>query len=396
MRGRSRWFPAIAVIAIAMSGPGCASMRRLHIDRDLRPCSDGFAETEDGWKLGLRHYRPDRPDPGKDPVVLSHGLGLNGTFWTLTERHLPGALADAGYDVFVVDMRGSGASHRLGAIGWVNAGLRQTVLPELRSDEWTMDDQARYDVPAVLDYIERQTGATRVNWIGHSLGGMLMYAHLEESPRPERIGTFVAMGAPACVAESPYRTQMLRANRGIRMLLRALSTGRIARPLAIARPGWLARVDRFYYTAGNVERETINRFYGSTLEDPGPGALDQLGRYLATGRLASADGRRDYYAGLGSIRTPTLFVAGDGDILADLYSMWKTYEELGSPDKTFLRFGVKEGHVADYGHCDLVWSQHAPDEIFPAIRRWLDARQGIEPSTPQASPTPQNDPASGA
>jgi hypothetical protein len=38
------------------------------------------------------------------------------------------------------------------------------------------------------------------------------------------------------------------------------------------------------------------------------------------------------------------------------------------------------GHVDDYGHCDLVWSRHAPREIFPPLIDWLDKRQSPRPS----------------
>ena len=71
---------------------GCASMRRNAPSPDLRPCTDGYAYTEDGWRLGVRHYRPEHPDPGKLPVILCHGLGLNATFWTITDDHLPCAV----------------------------------------------------------------------------------------------------------------------------------------------------------------------------------------------------------------------------------------------------------------------------------------------------------------
>ena len=103
--------------------PGCAVMRRNSLSADLRPCSDSYATTADGWKLGIRRIRPEHPDPGKLPVVLCHGLGLNGTFWTITDDHMPGQLAARGYDVFIVDLRGSGESTRTGSIGWINAGL---------------------------------------------------------------------------------------------------------------------------------------------------------------------------------------------------------------------------------------------------------------------------------
>jgi hypothetical protein len=64
-------------------------MRRDAPSPDLRPCTDGYAYTKDGWRLGVRHYRPAHPDPGKLPVILCHGLGLNATFWTITDNHLP-------------------------------------------------------------------------------------------------------------------------------------------------------------------------------------------------------------------------------------------------------------------------------------------------------------------
>ena len=155
----------------------------------------------------------------------------------------------------------------------------------------------------------------------------------------------------------------------------------------VARPSALERIDRFYYSAENVDRETINRFYGFTLEDPGPGALQQLDPYLEHGRLVSADRTVDYSAHLDRVVVPTLFVAGQGDVLAPLESVEWTYQAVGSPDKTLATFGTAHGHRADYGHCDLVWSRHAPKEVFPVIADWLDRRQ-VRP-TPQARPSAQ-------
>ena len=40
-----------------------------------------------------------------------------------------------------------------------------------------------------------------------------------------------------------------------------------------------------------------------------------------------------------------------------------------------MRFGRRDGQVADYGHCDLVWSRYAPREIFPPLIDWLDQHQ---------------------
>ena len=361
---------------------GCASMRLHAPNVDLQPCADGYAFTEDGWRLGVRHYHATNPDPGKLPVVLCHGLGLNGTFWTITDNHLASQLTARGYEVFIFDIRGSGDNAHVGRHDRINRVMRRTFLKEWGERDWNVDDLVHYDLPAILDYVERRTGHDRVNWIGHSLGGMLIFPYLELAPRPERIANFVGMGSTIIQAEIP-QTDMLAANRGLRILSLFASPGRLGRPLAFIRLPGMGVIDRFYYSPENVDRETISRFYGYALEDTGPGALLQLDPYLEFGHMVSADGSIDYSARLGEIRTPTLLVAGNGDIMSDVPSTELTFAALGSPDKAILTFGKSNGHVADYGHCDLVWSRHAPREIFPPIIDWLDQRQ------PGTGPVPQ-------
>src|SRR3954467_13127242 len=129
-------------------------MRHRAPDPDHRPCTEGYAYTKDGWKLGIRKVCPTRPDAGKLPVVLCHGLGLNGTFWSITDNHMPEQLAARGYQVYIFDLRGSGASQKVGALGRVNSVLRQTPFLEVGEGKWTVDDLIRYDVPAVLDYVK--------------------------------------------------------------------------------------------------------------------------------------------------------------------------------------------------------------------------------------------------
>jgi pimeloyl-ACP methyl ester carboxylesterase len=330
----------------------------------------------------VRHYRPEHPEPGKLPVILCHGLGLNATFWTITDNHLPAQLTSRGYEVYVFDIRASGENARLGRNDRINQVLRGTPFRERGESSWCVDDLVRYDVPAILDYVERETGQTRVNWIGHSLGGMMMFPFLELSAEPERVANFVGMGSTIIQARTP-QTQMLQANFGIRSLLNVASAGRLGRPLAFVRLPGMGTIDKFYYSAENVDRRTISRFYGYALEDPGPGALRQFAPYLRKGHLLSADGRIDYSARLGEVNVPTLMVAGAGDLISDVPSTRKTFDALGSADKVLYVFGKANGHVADYAHCDLAWSRYAPKEIFPVVIDWLDRRQPVRPSLQQ-------------
>jgi lysosomal acid lipase/cholesteryl ester hydrolase len=366
--------------------PGCATMRENAPSLDLRPCSDGFACTSDGWKLGIRHIRPATPDPSKLPVVLCHGLGLNATFWTITDNHLPAQLAARGYEVFLFDLRGSGNSSRVGKIGEIDACLRQTFCHEIGEGKWNVDQIAFNDLPAVLDYVKRATGRDQVNWVGHSLGGMVIFPFLERSGQAARIANFIGMGSTIILANAPEK-DMLRANRGLRVLGRVASTGRLGRPLMVARFPGMSRIDQFYFTASNVDRETVSRFYGYTLEDPGRSALRQLDPYLEFGHFLSADRSVDYSALLGSVTTPTLLVGGEGDIMSSIASTQLTLDALGSPDKSLASFGKSHGNVADYGHCDLVWSRYAPQEIFPTMIDWLDVRQPPAGNQSQAPTT---------
>jgi pimeloyl-ACP methyl ester carboxylesterase len=364
------------VILVTFTALGCATVRETAISPDLQPCGDEYVLTRDDWILGVRHYRPSHPDPHKLPVVLSHGLGLNATFWTITDNHLPNQLTEAGYEVFVYDCRSSGRSTPR-KYARINSFLRNTPFPERGERTWTTDDQAYYDVPAILEYVRKRTGHHQVNWIGHSLGGMLMFPFLEDHSERHRIANFVGMGSTAVVFPSPDAREMANANTGLRALLQVASTSRLARPMRFGRPPGLAYIDRFYYTRSNVDNLTVDRFYGYTLEDPGAAALKQLQPYLVEGRFLSADGKTDYSANLDKIVTPTLFVAGEGDVMADIPSKSWTFDQIRSTDKTFLKFGRNQGHELDYGHCDLVWARSAPYEIFPEIIKWLDQRQMV-------------------
>ena len=370
-RQRRLWGGLCLVLALV---PGCATVRNNAPSPDLRPCSDGFAYTKDGWKLGVRHLTPPHPDPSKLPVVLCHGLGLNGTFWTITDDHLPEQLVARGYQVFIFDLRGSGNSVKIG-LEETNGRKREGPFPERGEDRWNVDETAFQDVPAVLDYVKTATGEDRVNWVGHSLGGMLLFPFLELSPDAGRIANFVGMGSTIVLAEAPQR-DMLRANRGLRLLACFVSPGRLGRPLKYFRFPGLEHIDAFYYTASNVDKRTVSRFYGYTLEDTGRSALRQLDPYLEKGHFVSADGKTDYVGLLDRVTLPILLVAGDCDIMSDVPSTRRMYDAIASPDKTLLCFGKREGQRADYGHCDLVWSRYAPKEIFPPLIDWLDKHQG--------------------
>ena len=196
------------------------------------------------------------------------------------------------------------------------------------------------------------------------------------------------MGSTIIQAETP-QWDMLRANRALRALSLFASPGRLGRPLKYYRPPGMDMIDRFYYSNENVDRrDRVPRFTATLWRTPALGPSASSTRTWNSGTCSRRTDRSDYAALLGRIKTPTLLIAGTGDIMSDIPSTELMFTVLGCPDKELMEFGKSHGQVADYGHCDLVWSRHAPQEIFPRLIEWLDRHQPTARATPQSVTSP--------
>src|SRR6516164_5017650 len=122
-----------------------------------------FAHTPDGWRLALHRHAAGPPELGL-PVILCPGYACNRHFidWD-AEYSLARFLARRGFDAWVIELRGRGLSHPTPAC----------AAPRT----WTFDDLALHDVPTAVRHVARMT-RRRVAWVGHSMGGMLLYASL--------------------------------------------------------------------------------------------------------------------------------------------------------------------------------------------------------------------------
>jgi hypothetical protein len=106
--------------------------------------------TEDGRDLTVHHIRGDG-EPTEGPVLLVHGTGVRAELFygAPTERSVVDALVDAGFDVWVANWRGS------------------IDLPEC---DYTLDEVARYDHPALIATVLRETGSETLKAIVHCQG----------------------------------------------------------------------------------------------------------------------------------------------------------------------------------------------------------------------------------
>eukprot|EP00742_Colponemidia_sp_Colp-10_P002746 GILJ01002936.1.p1 GENE.GILJ01002936.1~~GILJ01002936.1.p1 ORF type:complete len:423 (-),score=58.58 GILJ01002936.1:189-1457(-) len=148
--------------------------------------------TDDGYILGVQRIRREADiDPLKPaiPVLLQHGLLDSAAAWVVNLRNqsLAFILADAGFDVWLGNSRGSTYSRK------------HEVLSVADKAFWdfSWDEMAKYDIPAIVNYVLKVNTGPRLAYVGHSQGTTQMFAALTiHDWLPSKLYSFSAL-APA-------------------------------------------------------------------------------------------------------------------------------------------------------------------------------------------------------
>jgi pimeloyl-ACP methyl ester carboxylesterase len=320
-----------------------------------------FARTGDGWRVAVVRYRAAADAPARaHPVLLVHGIASNRLTLDLTaELSLARALAAAGWDTWLVDLRGRGLSTR------PRLFTRYTY-------DWSFDEYVEQDLPAAIEAVRRATGRERIHAVGASLGGMALYALLSDPRRAGSIASAVTLGSPATFKlQGKYIFSWPLRN------LRFLRHKFLMRLLAPLAGYWHPRLLRLLHEPENMTGEAMRRFMVNGAANFARNELLQLGDWLGEDRFRSIDHRRDYRAELGRIQAPILFVAGNKDRLAPPPSVKDAYEAVASADKKLVIASRGQAFGSSYGHFDLTLGANAPKEIYPLVGEWLAAHDGV-------------------
>ncbi len=288
----------------------------------------------------VRKHLPDGAT--QPPVLLVHGFAQNRYSWHTSRRSMSAWLAQEGFDVYNLELRGHGRSRG-----------------DARAERFA-------------DYVEdlvRAIGAlpSPSFVVGHSLGATVAYAAATEVPARGIVGIG---GVYAFARRNPTLRAIARLSHASpslgRLQIRTKVLGEIigrlyglSDSLGYAFPvsGWWP---------GSVEPEILAERLSVGFDWTSLPVWNEMCRWSATGTF-------DYDEGWRSLEVPLLVMLGDKDVLVPPDDGRVAFDRSGSADKALVVFDDYT-HGTHWGHLDLVLGRHAPAQVWPRVSSWMKAR----------------------
>ncbi|MBK7586427.1 MAG: alpha/beta fold hydrolase [Myxococcales bacterium] len=314
--------------------------------------------TPDGAHIELRRLLPNEPSAGLPPVLVVHGVGANHrNNDLLADLSLARHLAERGRDVWLLTLRSGVAGRSLSETRRVRFGA-----------------MAHHDLPLAVAEVCERTHSEQVDYIGFSMGGMLLYAALGRTLPFERVRRVAIVGSPAVVRSPiPLRVPAF-IGRLPEVLFPTLRLRLAARAGAFASEWVRTPAHHFVFNPTNVAKGVSRISLVNVIEDiPGP-----LNREFAAW-AASATGEitldgEPVLERLAGASAPAIFFAGSNDRLAPPAAVQRAFDAWGAEtgvEKRWVLLGVAAGATADYGHGDLAVGARAVEEIFGPLADFL-------------------------
>ncbi|XP_013195496.1 lipase 3-like [Amyelois transitella] len=193
--------------------------------------------TEDGYILTIHRIPFSKNSKNIVPrktVLLHHGLLGSSADWVLPgpEKGLAYILSEAGYDVWMANVRGNTYSR---------AHVSKNV-DTFSFWNFTFHEVSQHDLPAVIDYIMDMKGwDVKINYIGHSMGTTVLFALLSTKTHYNKVlraGFALAPVAYMTDIKSPIRL-LAKYSDNIEFLLKLLGANEFLPQNAVLR--WLSK-----------------------------------------------------------------------------------------------------------------------------------------------------------
>eukprot|EP00667_Euglena_gracilis_P012632 EG_transcript_12987 len=332
-----------------------------------------YLETTDGWRLPVIRYPATSGTTRQFPVLLIHGLSGNRLGFDLPGApSLARTLSAAGFDVWVLEMRGSNLSFH----------PKFNDLPEVQ--QLVFHDFVEKDVSRAVDFVLSFTKAPRLHLLGHSMGGILSTAFVSLSPsHAAKVQSNVLMASSLIYHKSGTEFEKLVPFHALGQVWPKLHQFLIPHRLftqfidmVLGPSQELMALFSLQVTTENVDVDvwrSVHRFGFHSIPfslvlSMYTAAADPRGLCDSAG-VPYLDRLQDTVVAGGHF--PKTFLLGAvADRQCPVAAVQRTADRLAAiaPGAVqVMHFGVDYGHVADYAHCDLLVGKRCEKEVFPVI-----------------------------
>lgn len=352
------------------------------------------------------------PRPGAPPVLLQHGVLDSAWAWVFNEnfKALAFRLHDAGYDVWLGNNRGNSFNEL-----WSDGS---TAHKSHRYWDFTYDDMAKFDLPAMIAEVVSVSGQQKLAYVGHSQG-TLQFLIAGSSPKlkesvADHVSVFLALSPVAWLGHTrAFLVHTLAELRMVKALwllfpygfLDSVGWRHAAGVLCTATAGLICKisVDAACGTSDLDPAESVTGYaehfpFGTSFKN-----MMHFGQAVRTGTFQAYDqgnfisNLKEYghfeppKYDLASMAVPTALLSAENDLLSDRRDVDRLIDALGPTGKLFYfksypRFshvtwllGSQEAAYYVDDVLNILRDRHPlPSEaIVERRRRRLEAAEGV-------------------
>jgi polyhydroxyalkanoate synthase subunit PhaC len=309
--------------------------------------------TPDGQLISLSALPATEP---RGAVLLLHGFGQNLMTWHAPQRSFAEHLCQAGWDVYVAELRGHGRSRKL-----------------CKRCARSLSDYFQHDLPTVMEALKGRCTERPLAVLGHSLGG-LMAAHLGTRHGDDLAGIgLIASPGRIRLGKQFALARMLPGARrlvpGLRLVDRIpfrLDWIGQATALAVQYAGeQAAHFPISPWVPGSMEKELLVGRLARGFDVTGMGVVAELAEWGEMEQMPVRGTTADLLADFKKLGCPIFLMHSDSDEIVP--------GSLAIRPSAFPSAEVVRHQIDGFGHCDIVLGVRAPQEVWPHVTRWLSS-----------------------
>ncbi|WZZ18923.1 hypothetical protein YC2023_112012 [Brassica napus] len=245
--------------------------------------------------------------------------------------------------------------------------------------DWDFDNYLEEDVPAAIEYVRAQCKPKdgKLFAIGHSMGGILLYAMLSRCAFEGREPCLAAVATLASsldytTSDSALKLLIPLADPAQALSVPVVPLGALlaaAYPLSSRPPYVLSWLNDLISATDMMHPEQLEKLVLNNFCTIPAKLLIQLTTAFREGGLRDRSGEFYYKDHLSSTTVPVLALAGDRDLICPPIAVEDTVKLFPENLVTYKLLGEPDG--PHYAHYDLVGGRLAVEQVYPCITEFL-------------------------